>query len=106
MIHLACLTLTRAAWQLAQLLDVGTVPHPPAIHRMYRAFEENIQIAGACGEIAVRSALRMQSSNSQLPTPNSPLLLPTKRIHNVGCGVMSTGAATCHLQQHHQRSGV
>ena len=37
------------------LLDVGTVPHRNALTQMYIGCEEDPQIGGACGEIAVRN---------------------------------------------------
>ena len=35
------------------LLDVGTKPSPPAIHRLIRAMELRPNVGGVCGEIAV-----------------------------------------------------
>lgn len=37
------------------LLDVGTIPQPGAFARLFHAMEENPQVGGCCGEIAVRS---------------------------------------------------
>ncbi|KAJ7647384.1 glycosyltransferase family 2 protein [Roridomyces roridus] len=35
------------------LLDVGTLPGPTAIYRLWKAFDVNSRVAGACGEISV-----------------------------------------------------
>nr|GAT57650.1 glycosyltransferase family 2 protein [Mycena chlorophos] len=35
------------------LLDVGTRPGPTAIYRLWKAFDVNSRVAGACGEISV-----------------------------------------------------
>jgi len=34
------------------MIDVGTVPGPRSIHKLYTAMENNYKIAGCCGEIA------------------------------------------------------
>jgi len=46
-------------FRCTQLLDVGTVPQTKALRRCYRAFEENNQVAGVCGEISVRARTRV-----------------------------------------------
>lgn len=39
---------------VTQLIDVGTIPQPGAIERLYRAMHQNPQLGGVCGEITVR----------------------------------------------------
>lgn len=33
------------------LLDVGTRPHPKSIYHLWKAFDKNSNVGGACGEI-------------------------------------------------------
>lgn len=35
------------------LLDVGTRPSPTSLYRLWKTFDINSNVAGACGEIAV-----------------------------------------------------